>query len=98
MIGGNTLFDGYAERMYDFNTIFFLNIFREKDLRPYIDTYLNFQVKKLEDPIVYPWQCASKLISQSVNSFNANFVSKADYAEFGSNICRRKFENYFDVL
>lgn len=87
------------ECLFLFYLLFFL-FFSETDLRPYVDSYFDFKIEKPEDPIVYPWQCASKLTVDTCpeNDFKSKFVSKAEYAEYGSNNCRNKFSSYFDNL
>ncbi|KAI1727957.1 actin domain-containing protein [Ditylenchus destructor] len=81
IIGGNTKFDGYKERI-------------EMDLRSYVDGLFDFTIVKPDDPITHTWKCASRLVSD-VSSFQSRFVSRAEYAEKGENVCRQRFQNYF---
>ncbi|KAI1727260.1 actin domain-containing protein [Ditylenchus destructor] len=81
LIGGNTKFEGYKERI-------------EMDLRSYVDGMFDFTVVKPDDPITHTWKCASRLVSND-SSFQSRFVSRTEYAEKGENVCRQRFQNYF---
>jgi len=89
LIGGNSLFEGYKERI-------------ELELRPLVDEVFEFKVNKPADPITHGWTCATKLVSNSAeanqgpNAFLSKFVTRAEFNEHGPNICQRRFKNFFD--
>ncbi|CAG8792863.1 11632_t:CDS:10, partial [Dentiscutata erythropus] len=76
LVGGNSLFSGYKERV-------------EKDLRVLAPSEFEVKVGMPEDPITYAWHGGRKFASTP--EFNERLVTRSEYMEYGSNICLRKF-------
>ncbi|CAG8656525.1 17479_t:CDS:10, partial [Acaulospora morrowiae] len=76
LVGGNSLFSGYKERV-------------EKDLRVLAPSEFEVKVGIPEDPITYAWHGGSKFAASP--EFNERLVTRSEYMEHGSNICLKKF-------
>ncbi|CAG8443738.1 3405_t:CDS:10 [Scutellospora calospora] len=76
LVGGNSLFSGYKERV-------------EKDLRILAPSEFEVKVEMPEDPITYAWHGGKKFASTP--EFDERLVTRSEYLEYGSNICLRKF-------
>ncbi|KAH7714207.1 Actin family protein [Aphelenchoides avenae] len=80
LIGGNAHFPGYLERI-------------RQDLRPDINERYNFEVTRPNNPSTYAWHCAEQLVREK--KIERRFVTKAEYAEHGQNICLHRFDDYW---
>ncbi|RIB07902.1 actin-like protein ARP6 [Gigaspora rosea] len=76
LVGGNSLFSGYKERV-------------EKDLRVLAPSEFEVKVGIPEDPITYAWHGGRQFASTP--EFDERLVTRSEYMEYGSNICLRKF-------
>ncbi|KAF0357471.1 actin-like protein arp6 [Gigaspora margarita] len=76
LVGGNSLFSGYKERV-------------EKDLRVLAPSEFEVKVGIPEDPITYAWNGGRQFASTP--EFDERLVTRSEYMEYGSNICLRKF-------
>ncbi|KAK9130871.1 hypothetical protein Sjap_011358 [Stephania japonica] len=76
LTGGSTLFPQFAERLYN-------------DLRPLVPDHYQVKITKQEDPMLGVWRGGSLLASSP--DFESMCVTKAEYEEFGSARCRRRF-------
>ncbi|KAI7872701.1 actin-related protein 6 [Spinellus fusiger] len=81
LVGGNANFKGYKERI-------------GHDLRKLIPTQYTIRLSKPDDPINYAWFGGERLVALSAESdLQQKFVSRKDYMEHGSNICKRRFNS-----
>ncbi|TCD68340.1 Actin- protein 6 [Steccherinum ochraceum] len=76
LIGGNTKFPGFRERL-------------TTELRSLAPDNYAVEIYQAPEPIRSAYQAAVSFASHS--SFSQHVVTKAEYDEFGSNVCRRKF-------
>ncbi|KAK9098891.1 hypothetical protein Syun_025936 [Stephania yunnanensis] len=76
LTGGSTLFPQFAERLYN-------------DLRPLVPDHYQVKITKQEDPMLGVWRGGSLLASSP--DFESMCVTKAEYEEFGSARCRKRF-------
>ncbi|RIA82976.1 actin family [Glomus cerebriforme] len=76
LVGGNSLFSGYKKRI-------------EKDLRYLAPTEFEIRVGMSENPITYAWQGGAKFANSA--EFNEKLVSRAEFNEYGHNICLQRF-------
>jgi len=83
LIGGNSLFLGYKDRI-------------ERDLRCLLSDSTDFRVVLPEHPITCPWESAKRILSPEMidSEFCSKFVTRQEYIEHGSRICRKKFSNF----
>ncbi|CAJ0631561.1 11716_t:CDS:10 [Entrophospora sp. SA101] len=77
LVGGNSLFSGYKERI-------------EKDLRVLAPSDYEIKIGIPDNPITYAWHGGSKFAK--TNEFKDMSVTKSEYDEHGSNICLKKFD------
>ncbi|CAJ0631565.1 11718_t:CDS:10 [Entrophospora sp. SA101] len=77
LVGGNSLFAGYKERI-------------EKDLRVLAPSDYEIKIGIPDNPISYAWHGGSKFAKTS--EFKDMSVTKSEYDEHGSNICLKKFD------
>ncbi|KAI8991097.1 actin-like protein ARP6 [Mycotypha africana] len=79
LVGGNANFPGYKERI-------------EQDLRQLVPSEYDIRIVVPIDPVTYAWEGGDRFISQSSKSeLSRTFVSRKEYLEYGSEICRKKF-------
>ncbi|CAB4415874.1 unnamed protein product [Rhizophagus irregularis] len=76
LVGGNSLFSGYKRRI-------------EKDLRFLAPTEFEIRVGMSENPITYAWQGGAKFANST--EFNEKLVTRAEFNEYGHNICLQRF-------
>ncbi|CAG8514886.1 9116_t:CDS:10 [Funneliformis caledonium] len=76
LVGGNSLFSGYKNRI-------------EKDLRYLAPTEFEIRVGMSENPVTYAWQGGVKFANSA--DFNEKLVSRAEFNEYGHNICLQRF-------
>jgi len=76
LVGGNSLFSGYKKRI-------------EKDLRFLAPTEFEIRVGMSENPITYAWQGGAKFANLA--EFNEKLVTRAEFNEYGHNICLQRF-------
>ncbi|KAI6186189.1 hypothetical protein M3Y98_00105500 [Aphelenchoides besseyi] len=69
--GGNSLIDGFAERI-------------RQDLRPLIDESENFNVVRAENPITYAWTCAQQLLQTNNKILENGYLTHKMYNEIGA--------------
>ncbi|CAO3596054.1 unnamed protein product [Absidia cylindrospora] len=81
LVGGNAKFDGYQQRI-------------ETDLRQMIPSDYDLRITTPLEPTLSAWMGGQRLISNSSKSEQQHlFVSRQDYMEYGSDICRKKFSD-----
>ncbi|XP_052199836.1 actin-related protein 6 [Diospyros lotus] len=76
LTGGSTLFPRFAKRL-------------ERELRPLVPDNYQVKITTQEDPILGVWRGGSLLASSP--DFETMCVTKAEYEEFGSARCRKRF-------
>ncbi|TKR86546.1 hypothetical protein L596_011121 [Steinernema carpocapsae] len=76
LVGGSVLFPGFKEQL-------------EKELRPLVDWKYDIQIKIPSDPITHTWQTAA--VSAQTEEGNSRFVTREEFREHGSTICRKQF-------
>uniref|UniRef100_A0A914N125 Actin-related protein 5 n=2 Tax=Meloidogyne incognita TaxID=6306 RepID=A0A914N125_MELIC len=88
LIGGNSLFAGYLERILT-------------DLRCSVDETLPLEVLLAPNPIAHAWNCANNIFSNKSGesfdtwNFSSKTVTRTEYEENGLNICQKRFNNYW---
>ncbi|KAK2142530.1 hypothetical protein LSH36_942g01043 [Paralvinella palmiformis] len=75
--GGNGLLPGFKERLYN-------------DVRAMAPCELDVRVTCSDNPVNYPWQ-GGVLMSEH-SDFNKQLVTKAEYEEYGYNLCMERFD------
>lgn len=66
--------------------------FRRQDLQPnFFDNEL-FDVQKSDNPITHAWSSAQNLLNSHNHEIEKGFVTKKEYAEYGSNIFLTKYK------
>ncbi|KAL1918512.1 uncharacterized protein VTP21DRAFT_3172 [Calcarisporiella thermophila] len=78
LIGGNAVFPGYKERV-------------EKDLRLIAPSEFSIRVAKPADPVTFAWRGGAALATRATE-YAERVVTRAEYFEIGSEICRKRFE------
>jgi len=84
LVGGNTLLPGFTERL-------------RRDLVSWAPSEYFVRIRRPEDPVTFPFECIrhhlnlDKLPYRSATHIRDRFVTRAEYLEHGSNICRSKF-------
>ena len=58
-----------------------------------INDRYEFDVRKPDRPSLHAWHCAERLVQSG--KMDQRFVTKAEYAEHGKNICLRRFDDYY---
>ncbi|KAI9495737.1 actin-like protein ARP6 [Zychaea mexicana] len=79
LVGGNTLFEGYCERITN-------------DLQMMVPSEYDVRVAQPPSPTDYAWAGGQRFVALSSKSdLQKKFVQRREYLEYGSEICRRKF-------
>ncbi|KAI8976537.1 actin family [Pilobolus umbonatus] len=79
LIGGNSLIPGYKERI-------------EQDLRPFVPIDYDIRIVTPDNPITFSWEGGQQLLMSSTKHEQQKmFVQRKEYMEYGSDVCRRKF-------
>ncbi|CAO3651657.1 unnamed protein product [Cunninghamella echinulata] len=79
LVGGNAHIPGYQQRI-------------EKELRQMIPTDYEFRVTVPDDPTIAAWTGGQKMMtSLGKSDLQKLFVSREEYLEYGSDVCKRKF-------
>ncbi|KAG2221077.1 hypothetical protein INT45_009735 [Circinella minor] len=79
LVGGNTLFEGYRERIIH-------------DLQMMVPSEYDVRVSQPPSPTEYAWQGGQRFVELSGKSdLQKKFVQRKEYFEYGSEICRHKF-------
>ncbi|CDH52255.1 arp6 actin-related protein 6 homolog [Lichtheimia corymbifera JMRC:FSU:9682] len=79
LVGGNTNIPGYRERIM-------------QDLRTMAPSTYELRIAQPENPVEYAWHGGQNFVALSSRSdLQRTFVSRKEYFEYGSEICRRKF-------
>uniref|UniRef100_A0A1I8B0X9 Actin-related protein 6 n=1 Tax=Meloidogyne hapla TaxID=6305 RepID=A0A1I8B0X9_MELHA len=88
LIGGNSLFAGYLERILT-------------DLRCSVDETFSLEVLLAPNPIAHAWNCARNILSNKIGetsdtwNFASKTVTRSEYEENGLNLCQKRFNNYW---
>ncbi|KAI8331448.1 actin family [Choanephora cucurbitarum] len=81
LVGGNTHLPGYKERI-------------EHDLRQHVPEDYEIRITVPTNPVTCAWEGANQFILESSKSeLQKVFVQRKEYMEYGSSICRRKFNS-----
>ncbi|OAD72074.1 hypothetical protein PHYBLDRAFT_134449 [Phycomyces blakesleeanus NRRL 1555(-)] len=81
LVGGNAKLNGYRERI-------------EQDLRVMVPSEYELRLAVPEDPIGYAWKGGNRLASLGTKAdLQKRFVTRKEYMEYGSDICRRRFNS-----
>ncbi|KAI8146488.1 actin-related protein 6-like protein, partial [Fennellomyces sp. T-0311] len=79
LVGGNTLFEGYRERIIH-------------DLQALVPSEYDVRVAQPPSPTEYAWTGGQRFVALSSKpDLQKKFVQRREYLEYGSEICRRKF-------
>ncbi|KAI8080074.1 actin family [Halteromyces radiatus] len=79
LVGGNAKFNGYQQRI-------------ETDLRQMAPSIFDIRVTTPIEPVIAAWMGGQRMFSNlSKSESQQMFVTRKEYMEYGSDICRRKF-------
>ncbi|KAI8349703.1 actin family [Blakeslea trispora] len=83
LVGGNAHLPGFQERI-------------QHELRPFVPDAYEIRIRTPKDPITFSWEGGNQYILQSSKSqLQKTFVNRKEYMEYGSSICRRKFNSSY---
>ncbi|KAA8497324.1 Actin-like protein arp6 [Porphyridium purpureum] len=80
VVGGNSLFPGFVKRLL-------------ADMRPLVPAEIKLQVLRAPDPQLAALEGSMFFTQQWMESGRPLFVSKAEYDEFGPNVCYSRFQS-----
>ncbi|KAI8875885.1 actin-related protein 6 [Backusella circina FSU 941] len=79
LVGGNANIPGYMDRI-------------KHDLRQFVPSEYEIRVVTPIDPVTFAWEGGQRFMASITKSeLKDTFVERKEYLEFGSNICKRKF-------